>query len=228
MPGEEQQLRWAIIDQPAEDTPRIASADWLQEHGRDLQAQFVREQVAQAQTGQTVATPEIHDLWHNRGVQDVYFDAMPVPVGTFWTGLPNGQPHWRAPRYGAPERPHFTVTRGFVSAIAGRYQDLRPVFDRIFGEHPVTEVDISGFLYFDYGPVHFGFVSQEMYQSRPSQYPVGLDDYLIPDDLWAFGAAVHGWAAVRDSQTMELWKVLNATVLAFGQEQGRRLREKLE
>ncbi len=45
MPTDEQRALWhAICAHPDDDTPRLVYADWLQEHGDDLRAEFVRVQ----------------------------------------------------------------------------------------------------------------------------------------------------------------------------------------
>jgi uncharacterized protein (TIGR02996 family) len=44
-------LMRAILDQPADDTPRLAFADWLEEHGGTAgaaRAEFIRLQIALA------------------------------------------------------------------------------------------------------------------------------------------------------------------------------------
>lgn len=46
---EERSLRQAIVESPDDDVPRLIYADWLDEHGRSLEAEFVRVQVASAQ-----------------------------------------------------------------------------------------------------------------------------------------------------------------------------------
>jgi uncharacterized protein (TIGR02996 family) len=45
MDAEERALIAAIIAQPEEDTPRLAYADWLQEHGQEERAELIRTQV---------------------------------------------------------------------------------------------------------------------------------------------------------------------------------------
>lgn len=44
--SDEAALLAAIIAQPEEDTPRLVYADWLQEHGQESRATFIRVQVA--------------------------------------------------------------------------------------------------------------------------------------------------------------------------------------
>src|SRR5688572_19432410 len=47
--SDEDALLSAIAALPAEDTPRLAYADWLDEHDRPVRAEFIRVQVAIAQ-----------------------------------------------------------------------------------------------------------------------------------------------------------------------------------
>ncbi|MBN9121598.1 MAG: TIGR02996 domain-containing protein [Planctomycetes bacterium] len=46
LPDEQAALLAAIVAEPDEDAPRLVYADWLQEHGDDEQAQFVRDSIA--------------------------------------------------------------------------------------------------------------------------------------------------------------------------------------
>ena len=41
----------AIFENPEDDAPRLAYADWLEDHADPLQAEFVRAQVAEAAFG---------------------------------------------------------------------------------------------------------------------------------------------------------------------------------
>jgi uncharacterized protein (TIGR02996 family) len=47
--SDEDALLAAVVAHPAEDTPRLVFADWLDEHGRHARAEFIRVQVAIAQ-----------------------------------------------------------------------------------------------------------------------------------------------------------------------------------
>jgi uncharacterized protein (TIGR02996 family) len=42
---QERDLLWAIADEPDDDGPRLALADWLEEHGRMERAEFIRGQL---------------------------------------------------------------------------------------------------------------------------------------------------------------------------------------
>jgi uncharacterized protein (TIGR02996 family) len=52
MPTDEQRALWAAIRaHPDDDTPRLVYADWLQEHGDEPRAEFIRIQIELAQLG---------------------------------------------------------------------------------------------------------------------------------------------------------------------------------
>jgi uncharacterized protein (TIGR02996 family) len=52
MPTDEQRALWsAIRANPLDDTPRLVYADWLQEHGDEARAEFIRVQCALAKLG---------------------------------------------------------------------------------------------------------------------------------------------------------------------------------
>jgi uncharacterized protein (TIGR02996 family) len=78
----------AICAQPDEDTPRLAFADWLDEHDRPVRAQFIRDQIALARMDEAdprypallaralrcgVLTDPAHLLKSERGLPDVMF-----------------------------------------------------------------------------------------------------------------------------------------------------------
>jgi uncharacterized protein (TIGR02996 family) len=55
----------AIFDNPADDTPRLVYADWLQEHGQENYAQFIRLQCAAAR--EEVWSDAANRLWEEIG-----------------------------------------------------------------------------------------------------------------------------------------------------------------
>ena len=60
----------AIFDNPDDDTPRLVYADWLQEHGQENYAQFIRLQCADwpaTRCGATKRTGSSDELWPWRG-----------------------------------------------------------------------------------------------------------------------------------------------------------------
>jgi uncharacterized protein (TIGR02996 family) len=80
----------AICENPAEDTPRLAYADWLQENGRPERAEFIRLQceawglcpayptVTAARTRASALLREYRDRW---------FDELPTILGVEWGDL---------------------------------------------------------------------------------------------------------------------------------------------
>ncbi|AWM35950.1 hypothetical protein GobsT_63090 [Gemmata obscuriglobus] len=61
----------AIFDAPDDDTPRLVYADWLQEHGQEAYAQFIRLQCAAAR----------HPLWSDEA------NRLWEEIGRVWTRL---------------------------------------------------------------------------------------------------------------------------------------------
>jgi uncharacterized protein (TIGR02996 family) len=55
----------AIFDHPADDTPRLVYADWLQEHGQESCARFIRLQCAAAR--EKLGSDEANRLWEEIG-----------------------------------------------------------------------------------------------------------------------------------------------------------------
>lgn len=70
----------AIFDNPDDDTPRLVYADWLQEHGQENYAQFIRLQCAAAR--EKLWSDEANRLWEE--------------IGRVWTRL--DQEWWPATR----------------------------------------------------------------------------------------------------------------------------------
>jgi uncharacterized protein (TIGR02996 family) len=54
----------AILEDPDDDVPRLVYADWLEEHGDEVYARFIRKQIALAQV------PEYHPLWVRHWFED--------------------------------------------------------------------------------------------------------------------------------------------------------------
>src|SRR5262245_55658876 len=51
IPDEQAALLTAIIAHPDDDAPRLVYADWLQEHGNEEQAQYIRDAIQLARMG---------------------------------------------------------------------------------------------------------------------------------------------------------------------------------
>ena len=79
----------AIATNPGEDTPRLAFADWLQEHGEEPRAEFIRLQCAPARHPYNWNNPERERATHMlaRHLPEWFGElfravGMPVPTGT--------------------------------------------------------------------------------------------------------------------------------------------------
>src|SRR5262245_51649996 len=87
----------AICDQPDEDTPRLALADWLEENNQPERAAFIRAQIELARTP-TWEPFAVAIRWRNRDwfTGRPFRDTLPPiddyqvewPEDAFWRGLP--------------------------------------------------------------------------------------------------------------------------------------------
>ncbi len=55
----------AIFADPANDLPRLVNADWLEEHGQEAYAEFIRLQCAAAK--EKPFSPAANELWKGIG-----------------------------------------------------------------------------------------------------------------------------------------------------------------
>jgi uncharacterized protein (TIGR02996 family) len=119
----------AILAHPDEDTPRLAFADWLEEHGDAPYAAFIRKQIELAKV------PEWDPLW----VRTKYLDPSTIS-GDEWP-----RPEVQHPiSWGGPLR-RSAFRRGFPSAItAYRAAPLRDKLADLVKLAPVEEVTWYG------------------------------------------------------------------------------------
>jgi uncharacterized protein (TIGR02996 family) len=104
----------AIFEQPADDTPRLVYADWLEEHGQANYAQFIRLQCAVAR--EKLWSPEANRLWEEIG------RVWAGMSEAFWLGEGDWNPYsgrWNA---GNLDAVHFH--RGFLRHDSGAPFDL--------------------------------------------------------------------------------------------------------
>ena len=90
MPTDGDALLRAICENPAEDTPRLVYADWLQENGRAERAEFIRLQceawgLSPAYPTLTAARTRASELL--RAHRDRWFDELPTVLGVEWGDL---------------------------------------------------------------------------------------------------------------------------------------------
>jgi uncharacterized protein (TIGR02996 family) len=131
---DDQALLAAIREHPDDDTPRLAYADWLDEHGGPLdrdRAEFIRLQIELHPRRGEPETPELAARRKRAAALERRFKprlAAPI-IGK------------KGPLHG----PHaFTnVTRGFVSRVGGHAANWVANGDRVFDLAPVTNVGID-------------------------------------------------------------------------------------
>jgi uncharacterized protein (TIGR02996 family) len=79
----------AIFAAPADDTPRLVYADYLQEHGQEHYAEFIRLQCAAARC--RVWSAEANGLWERIGrVWARLADEWWPATAEYWPGIPHG------------------------------------------------------------------------------------------------------------------------------------------
>jgi uncharacterized protein (TIGR02996 family) len=76
---EREALVAAIAANPDDDTPRLAFADWLQEHGEDDRAEFIRLECERARL--TEDDPRCHEIiTHVKGLFTKHMDSWIAPL----------------------------------------------------------------------------------------------------------------------------------------------------
>jgi uncharacterized protein (TIGR02996 family) len=162
-------LLQAVLDNPSDDAPRLVMADYLDEHGSPLRAEFIRTQIAMAQCKirskkyQALCVKE-RELWEAKGKDDwaISFNesAEFFPHGIrelrhqdSYDRLPFLQLNF--PSYGnqasrSPIRtlhpPIFAWRRGFVYYFSDMLETIRQVLPLLLTYHPITHaVAFDGF-----------------------------------------------------------------------------------
>jgi uncharacterized protein (TIGR02996 family) len=101
--SDEDALLSAIAAQPEEDTPRLAYADWLDEHGHHTRAEFIRVQIdiSRKETLPRVLQNRYVDVWkRNQELIDHHRDELLGPLARL------------------PDTVRIEFRRGFVSELA--------------------------------------------------------------------------------------------------------------
>src|SRR5689334_8936314 len=85
-------LHKAICENPDEDTPRLAFADFLQEQGETERAEFIRDQLALAIGARTPDLKRWYDLVRRRAAD--WFPGVPAHA------IRHDKPNWFGARFG--------------------------------------------------------------------------------------------------------------------------------
>jgi uncharacterized protein (TIGR02996 family) len=117
----------AIVAQPEEDTPRLVYADWLQEHGDEEQAQFIRESL------QIEWLADYEDEARERMVRRL--QASEMSKGRLWL-----KPFEIV-------RAELIYDRGMVEGVVyARFDDFCIEADTLFAHVPVRDLTIHNFM----------------------------------------------------------------------------------
>jgi len=123
-------LYFAVCREPADDTPRLVAADWLDEHGDELYARFIREQIAAAREPAcrpACASDDCAACARARWIER----TNRSPVAIAWRALPSGIVSGGS------------IERGFAFAWAGTVEQYLAHRDALFARYPVTSVWLS-------------------------------------------------------------------------------------
>ena len=138
----------SICEEPQSDLPRLVAADWLEEHGHENRAEFIRDQVA--------------------GVN------RPVPtfVAEQFGGNPNQYDHTLITSGVGASIILYHCRRGFVWSVQvglGEFCRLAPA---LFAASPIEHVAISG-LYYDRLPAVAGQPQEYVVRMLDGPFPAG-------------------------------------------------------
>jgi uncharacterized protein (TIGR02996 family) len=183
----------AIIENPADDLPRLVLCDWLDELGETDRSEFIRVQLELAkypddykvevppiQQGRNENTPEelrfVHllrrqwELW-DAGLWSVYRDGLPCGVHVMLPGWIGGSLIEAHPR------------RGFVSSVRCDLASWLTIGPSVVTAHPVEDVRITDREPWSTGAQKYGWLvpSEEVSpfgDSRRSQIPRDVMTFL--------------------------------------------------
>ncbi len=132
-------LMRAILDDPADDLPRLAYADWCEEMGQDERAEFVRAQLAVAAHyragGTTFGRPEL------RRLEDRAADLLASPCCNEWFAPGGGLLHFVPHEYASYRARAVIWRRGFPDEIHVSPTLWRAVGVDLAGRWPIRRVE---------------------------------------------------------------------------------------
>jgi uncharacterized protein (TIGR02996 family) len=138
--GDGEALLRAILDQPKEDTPRLAYADWCDENGQPERAEFIRVQVTIARWGTT--PPADAEEWVRRERELIYGKVDSYRYNwNVWISLRTFSLNY--PSQETIGSPSVAFSRGFVSHVSCSWPDWRAHADAILAAHPVERVRLT-------------------------------------------------------------------------------------
>jgi uncharacterized protein (TIGR02996 family) len=137
-------LEAAVRASPTDDAPRLAYADWLDEHGRPDRAAFIRVQCELAGGPSDELDLLQRQLWSKLDRRE--FGDELVSVAQWWLGatLQEAIPVPPRRRVGAVRNgwPAFMVGRGFLTAVVAPGDQWVTIGDQVLARHPITAVGL--------------------------------------------------------------------------------------
>jgi uncharacterized protein (TIGR02996 family) len=175
--SDEEALLAAIAAHPDEDTPRLAYADWLDEHDRHVRAEFIRVQIeiAQKETLPRVLQNRYVDIWkRNQELIDNHRDDLLGPLAAL------------------PKDTKVEFRRGFVSEVQVNVDEFFRNARALLAALPLPRVVIVAPV----GPVCqlLGFVDYDPGLDRMTQLVSGMrtePDGSDGDDDWPDAEAIY-------------------------------------
>jgi uncharacterized protein (TIGR02996 family) len=137
----------AVLSQPADDAPRLVYADWLDEHGVPIRANFIRVQCALAslegRPAPSASLPSYRELerkcWQAKDEEEEWI----LPDGAdelFPAGRHEAIPQDFHPKARARNvLPVIVWRRGFIHSISASLSRLRAILPVLVREHPIAE-----------------------------------------------------------------------------------------
>lgn len=162
-----QSLLFAVCREPADDTPRLVVADWYEEHGDDLYARFIREQIAAAREPAcrpACASDDCAACARSRWIDRTNHS----PVAIAWRGLPPGMVSAGS------------VARGFAFSWASTVEQYLAHRDVLFARYPVTSVRLSA----RHPLVRLTSSHSARWVRESDAYGLGLGQHVVPADVF--------------------------------------------
>jgi uncharacterized protein (TIGR02996 family) len=148
-PAEGAALFLRILEDPADDAPRLIYSDWLEEHGQQGRAAFIRQNLSLVPfdelppVGPGVGSPSVAGAYaRHESLNVCYIQSADLPQ---CDGFRLASPGSIAARNPTPpgDGPLAVVTRGFVSEIRLPYVEFVKRAAALFAAHPITRVALT-------------------------------------------------------------------------------------
>ncbi len=199
MTDESQLLLYAVLDNPGEDAPRSALADWLQENGETpfhrWYGEFIAAQLRREPWGD-------RNLWSDSLVGPVakYLNVYGVQLRPHWDDATSPITYWRGVDPTLKSRldsPLFEFHRGFCRRVSLTMDEFLRLVIVLFKRHPIEDVAIRNFGWSYFGATRYsGQVWRININNLPStQSGRGGADYHLPV---AFGGILDGGEEVAN------------------------------